>query len=444
MKNGIANVNATLDGHLASADLESADGARFVSRLTRNSMALILAGGRGSRLHELTSWRAKPALYFAGKFRVIDFTLSNCANSGIRRVGVLTQYKSHSLMRHLISGWTHYRKETDEYVEVLPASQRYSDDWYKGTADAVFQNLDIIRSAAPKHVVILAGDHVYKMDYGTMIAAHDRSHADMTVGCVPIPCDEAAGQLGVMQVDETNRVLSFQEKPEQPAPLPGQPDTCLGSMGIYVFNTDFLFQQLLEDAENPDSTHDFGFDLIPKIVDKHRMFAYSFTDADTGVQAYWRDVGTIDGYWQANMELVEPDPELNIYDKDWPIRTAQSQLPPAKFIFDEDERRGYAVDSLVSGGCIISGASVKKSLMYSSVRVHSHTKMEGAVVLPECEIGRHCTLKNCVIDRGVKLPDGTEVGVDHEADRARGFRVSPGGVVLVTPDMLGQPLHATR
>ena len=247
-----------------------------------------------------------------------------------------------------------------------------------------------------------------------------------------------------MQVDETNRVVSFEEKPEQPAPLPGQPDTCLGSMGIYVINTDFLFQQLFEDAENPDSTHDFGFDLIPKIVDKHRMFAYSFTDADTGVQAYWRDVGTIDGYWQANMELVEPDPELNIYDKDWPIRTAQSQLPPAKFIFDEDERRGYAVDSLVSGGCIISGASVKKSLMYSSVRVHSHTKMEGAVVLPECEIGRHCTLKNCVIDRGVKLPDGTEVGVDHEADRARGFRVSPGGVVLVTPDMLGQPLHATR
>ena len=340
-------MNAKQDGHLSSADItsadiapadmESADGARFVSRLTRNSMALILAGGRGSRLHELTSWRAKPALYFAGKFRVIDFTLSNCANSGIRRVGVLTQYKSHSLMRHLISGWTHYRKETDEYVEVLPASQRYSDDWYKGTADAVFQNLDIIRSAAPKHVVILAGDHVYKMDYGTMIAAHDRSNADMTVGCVPIPCDEAAGQLGVMQVDETNRVLSFQEKPERPAHLPGQPDTCLGSMGIYVFNTDFLFQKLLEDAEDPSSTHDFGFDLIPKIVDKHRMFAYSFTDADTGVQAYWRDVGTIDGYWQANMELVEPDPELNIYDKDWPIRTAQSQLPPAKFIFDDDE-----------------------------------------------------------------------------------------------------------
>jgi len=433
-------LNANLKSELLTAEMESADGGRFVSRLTRNSMALILAGGRGSRLHELTSWRAKPALYFAGKFRVVDFTLSNCANSGIRRVGVLTQYKSHSLMRHLISGWTHYRKETDEYVEVLPASQRYSDDWYKGTADAVFQNLDIIRSAAPKHVVILAGDHVYKMDYGTMIAAHDRSNADMTVGCVPIPCEEAAGQLGVMQVDEDNRVLSFQEKPENPPSIPGQAGVCLGSMGIYVFNTEFLFEQLIKDAENPDSTHDFGFDLIPDIVDKHRMFAYSFTDADTGVQAYWRDVGTIDGYWQANMELVEPDPELNIYDKDWPIRTAQSQLPPAKFVFDEDERRGYAVDSLVSGGCIISGASIKKSLLYSSVRVHSFTEMEGAVVLPECEIGRNCKLKNCIIDRGVKLPDGTEVGIDHDADRANGLRVSPGGVVLVTTGMLGQPL----
>jgi len=437
-------LNANLKSELLTANMDSVDNGRFVSRLTRNSMALILAGGRGSRLHELTSWRAKPALYFAGKFRVIDFTLSNCANSGIRRVGVLTQYKSHSLMRHLISGWTHYRRETDEYVEVLPASQRYSDDWYKGTADAVFQNLDIIKSAAPKHVVILAGDHVYKMDYGSMIAAHDRSNADMTVGCVPIPCEEAAGQLGVMQVDEDNRVQKFQEKPAKPASIPGQPGLCLGSMGIYVFNTEFLFEQLIKDAENPDSTHDFGFDMIPDIVDKHRMFAYSFTDGDTGVQAYWRDVGTIDGYWQANMELVEPDPELNIYDKDWPIRTAQSQLPPAKFVFDEDERRGYAVDSLVSGGCIISGASVRKSLMYSSVRVHSYTDMEGAVVLPECEIGRHCTLRNCVIDRGVKMPDGTEVGVDHDADRARGFRVSPGGVVLVTPDMLGQPQHALR
>jgi len=437
-------LNANLKSELLTADMESADNGRFVSRLTRNSMALILAGGRGSRLHELTSWRAKPALYFAGKFRVVDFTLSNCANSGIRRVGVLTQYKSHSLLRHLISGWTHYRRETDEYVEVLPASQRYSDDWYKGTADAVYQNLDIIKSAAPKHVVILAGDHVYKMDYGTMIAAHARSNADMTVGCVPIPCEEAAGQLGVMQVDEDNRVLSFQEKPEKPAAIPGQPGVALASMGIYVFNTEFLFEQLIKDAENPDSTHDFGFDLIPDIVDKHRMFAYSFTDGDTGVQAYWRDVGTIDGYWQANMELVEPDPELNIYDKDWPIRTAQSQLPPAKFVFDEDERRGYAVDSLVSGGCIISGASVKKSLMYSSVRVHSFTDMEGAVVLPECEIGRRCTLRNCIIDRGVNLPDGTEVGVDHDADRARGFRVSPGGIVLVTPDMLGQPAHALR
>lgn len=438
------STSSVLDNPAHDVPMNSGDGDRFVSRLTRDSMALILAGGRGSRLHELTSWRAKPALAFAGKFRIVDFTLSNCANSGIRRVGVLTQYKSHSLLRHLIAGWTHYRRETDEYVEVLPASQRASDDWYKGTADAVFQNLDIIRAAAPKHVVILAGDHVYKMDYGTMIAEHARRNADMTVGCVPVPCAEAANQLGVMQVDENNQVLAFTEKPPEPASIPGQPGTCLGSMGIYVFNTDFLFDQLIRDAQDPNSTHDFGFDIIPKVVDQHRMFAYSFTDANTGVQAYWRDVGTIDGYWQANMELVEPDPELNIYDKHWPIRTAQSQLPPAKFIFDDPDRRGYAVDSLVSGGCIISGASVKKSLLYSSVRVHSYAELEGAVVLPECEIGRNCILKNCIIDRGVNLPDGTVVGVDHDADRARGFRVSPGGVVLVTPDMLGQPLHATH
>ncbi|MEM7218958.1 MAG: glucose-1-phosphate adenylyltransferase [Pseudomonadota bacterium] len=420
------------------------DSPRFVSRLTRNSMALILAGGRGSRLHELTNWRAKPGLYFAGKFRIIDFTLSNCANSGIRRVGVLTQYKSHSLLRHLIAGWTHYRKETNEYIEILPASQRTSDDWYKGTADAVFQNLDIIRSANPSYVVILAGDHVYKMDYGTMIAAHARNGADMTVGCVPVPRADAAGKLGVMQVDESNRILAFQEKPDDPAEVPGQPGTCLGSMGIYVFNTKFLFEEMIRDADDPKSTHDFGFDVIPRIVDRYRVFAYSFRDEDTGVQQYWRDVGTIDSYWQANMELVEPDPELNIYDKDWPIRTAQSQLPPAKFIFDDDERRGHAVDSLVSGGCIISGSEVRKSLLYSSVHIHSHSRIEGAVVLPECEIGRGCQLHNCIIDRGVTLAPGTRVGIDLEEDRARGFRVTPGGVVLVTPEMVGQVLHSTR
>ncbi|MCP5178673.1 MAG: glucose-1-phosphate adenylyltransferase [Pseudomonadales bacterium] len=420
------------------------DGPRFVSRLTRNTMALILAGGRGTRLHELTEWRAKPALPFGGKFRIIDFTLSNCANSGIRRVGVLTQYKSHSLIRHLISGWTHFRKETNEFIEVLPAQQRTSDDWYKGTADAVFQNLDIIRSVAPDYVVILAGDHVYKMDYGTMIAEHVRNEADMTVGCIPVPTEEAAGALGVMQVDEHDRILSFAEKPAQPAEIPGEPGKCLASMGIYVFNTRFLFEQLIRDADDSGSKHDFGFNIIPHVVPRYRCFAYSFRDEQLGIQYYWRDVGTLDGYWAANMELVDPVPELNIYDVDWPIRTAQNQLPPAKFVFDDDDRRGYAVDSMVSGGCIISGAKVKHSLIFNNVRIHSYATVEQAVILPECDIGRGCQLKKCIIDRGVFLPPDTRVGIDHDEDRRRGFRVSDKGVVLVTPTMMGQPLHTTR
>ena len=417
---------------------------RFVSRLTRDTMALVLAGGRGSRLHELTDWRAKPALHFGGKFRIIDFTLSNCANSGIRRVGVLTQYKSHSLIRHLIAGWTHFRKETNEFIEVLPAQQRTSDNWYAGTADAVFQNLDIIRSTAPKYVVVLAGDHVYKMDYGTMVAAHVQNDADMTVGCVPRTVAEAAGQLGVMTVDSEARIKAFDEKPESPAEIPDQPGKCLASMGIYVFNTAFLFEQLIRDADDPNSTHDFGFDIIPHIVDKYRIFAYSFEHEGTGVQAYWRDVGTLDSYWAANMELVEPDPELNIYDLDWPIRTAQSQLPPAKFVFDEDDRRGYAVDSLVGGGSIITGTRVAKSLVCSNVRAHSFSEVTSSVLLPEVEVGRGCTLHRCIIDRGVKIPEGTEIGVDNAADRDRGFRVTDGGICLVTPEMLGQPLHSTR
>ncbi len=424
--------------------LQNQDDPRFVSRLTRKTMALILAGGRGARLHELTEWRAKPALHFGGKFRIIDFTLSNCANSGIRRVGVLTQYKSHSLIRHLIAGWTHFRKETNEFVEVLPAQQRTSDDWYKGTADAVFQNLDIIRSVAPEYVVILAGDHVYKMDYGTMIAAHVKSEADMTVGCVPVPSAEAVRTLGVMQVDANDRVLAFQEKPEHPAELPDQPGFSLASMGIYVFNTKFLFEQLIRDSDDPKSKHDFGFDIIPHVVNRYRVFAHSFRNENSGVQAYWRDVGTLDSYWKANMELVEPDPELNIYDIDWPIRTAQSQLPPAKFVFDDDDRRGYAVDSLISGGCIISGALIRKSLINSNVRVHSYSTIERSVILPDCEIGRGCQLNKCIIDRGVILPPGTRVGIDHAEDRARGMRVTESGVVLVTPDMMGQPLHMTR
>ena len=287
---------------------------RYISRLTKDTFALVLAGGRGSRLYELTNWRAKPALYFGGKYRIIDFPLSNCINSGIRRVGVLTQYKAHSLVRHLVRGWTHFKKELGEFVEVLPASQRYSDDWYQGTADAVFQNLDIIRAERPKYVMILSGDHIYRMDYGNMLMEHVENGADMTVSCLEVPIEEAAGAFGVMGVDESNRVVSFEEKPANPAPIPGQENLTLASMGNYIFSTEFLFEQLKKDAADPDSSHDFGNDIIPSIIEEHNVFAYRFRDPQTNDRAYWRDVGTLDSFWEANMELVSPKPALNLYD----------------------------------------------------------------------------------------------------------------------------------
>ena len=418
--------------------MEEIKNSRYVSRLTRDAFALILAGGRGSRLYELTDWRAKPALYFGGKFRIIDFPLSNCINSGIRRVGVATQYKSHSLVRHLVRGWGHFKRELREYIEILPASQRHSDAWYQGTADAIYQNLDIIRSDMPKYVVVLSGDHIYKMDYGTMLVAHVESGADMTVSCLEVPIAEAAGAFGIMQVNEENRIIGFEEKPAKPVPVPGNDNLTLASMGNYIFNTEFLFEQLRKDAENPDSTHDFGNDIIPSIIEEHNIFAFRFFDEVTGGKAYWRDVGTLDSFWEANMELASASPALNLYDEDWPIWTYQAQLPPAKFVFDDDDRRGEAIDSTVSGGCIISGATVKRSVVFSNVHVHSYSTIDQAVILPEVEIHRNCKLKRVIIDRGCQIPEGTVIGYDHEQDRKNSFRVSDNGIVLVTKGMLGQ------
>jgi glucose-1-phosphate adenylyltransferase len=415
---------------------------RFVSRLTRSTLALILAGGRGSRLRQLTLWRAKPAVPFGGKFRIIDFPLSNCLNSGIRMIGVLTQYKAHSLIQHIQQGWSFLRGEFKEFIEILPAQQRIQDSWYAGTADAIYQNLDIIRTHKPEYVLILAGDHVYKMDYGTMIARHVESGADMTVGCIEVPLVEAKA-FGVISVDAEGKVVKFSEKPEQPDPIPGQSELALASMGIYVFNTAFLYEQLIKDADDDCSTHDFGHDIIPGLIEKYRIMTYPFRDTHDKQAAYWRDVGTIDSFWQANLELIGVLPELNLYDDTWPIWTYQEQLPPAKFIFDDDERRGMALDSMVSGGCVISGATVRHSLLFSNVRVNSYTKLQDVVALPDVHFGRDCHISRAVIDKGCELPDGTIIGEDAEED-AKQFYVSPNGVVLVTPEMLGQEIHHVR
>lgn len=415
---------------------------RFVSRLTRDTLALILAGGRGERLKHLTMWRAKPAVPFGGKFRIIDFPLSNCINSGIRRIGVLTQYKSHSLIRHMHKGWGFLRGEFGEFVELFPASQRIETSWYSGTTDAVYQNLDLIRIQNPRFVLMLAGDHIYKMDYGPMLAHHVEVEADLTVACVEVPLEEASG-FGVMTVNEEQRITGFQEKPQNPQPIPGRSDVALASMGIYVFNVDFLCEQLIKDADTSGSSHDFGRDLIPTAIERYRVVAYPFVDVQRGKQAYWRDVGTLDAFWQANIELAGVTPPLNLYDRNWPIWTYQEQLPPAKFIFDDDDRRGMAVDSLVSGGCIISGALLRRSLLFSDVKVNSYSRLLDTVVLPEVVIGRSCRITKAVIDKGCDIPAGTVIGEDPKED-ARRFYVSEKGVVLVTPEMLGQKIHQFR
>ena len=423
--------------------MKQAKTERFVSRLTRETLALILAGGRGSRLKQLTDWRAKPAVPFAGKFRIIDFPLSNCMNSGIRRVSVLTQYKAHSLILHVQRGWGFLRGELGEFVELLPAQQRIEgSSWYTGTANAVFQNLDIIRNHDPSYVLILAGDHIYKMDYGPMLAYHVEQNADMTVGCIEVPLAEASA-FGVMSIDADSRVVKFNEKPKQPEAMPGVPDLALASMGIYIFNTVFLYEQLIKDADNSKSAHDFGHDIIPGAIDKYRVMAYRFRDPATGKRAYWRDVGTIDAYWRANMELIAITPELNLYDREWPIWTYQEQWPPAKFVFNDEGRRGIAVDSMVSGGCIISGATVRRSLLFSNVYIESHSLVEDSVILPDVAIGQRCRLRKAVIDKGCVIPSDMVIGEDRHQDMQR-FYVTSEGVTLVTPEMLGQEMHHVR
>jgi glucose-1-phosphate adenylyltransferase len=420
---------------------------RFVSLLTKNTVALILAGGRGSRLKQLTDWRAKPGVPFGGKFRIIDFPLSNCMNSGIRRIGVVTQYKSHSLIKHIQRGWGFLRGEFNEFVDLLPAQQRVTEDtWYKGTADAVYQNLDILRVYKPEYVLILAGDHIYKMDYGEMIAHHVRNEADMTVACIEVPTAEASS-FGVMAVDDEGRVVEFVEKPAHPPTMPDKPGTTLCSMGIYVFNGAFLFEQLMRDADDNRSEHDFGKNIIPHLIQTgYRVFAHSFEESCVrrdDEETYWRDVGTVDAYWEANLDLARVTPELNLYDKDWPIWTYQEQLPPAKFVFDEDNRRGKAVDSLVSGGCIISGATVRGSVLFSNVRVKEGAYLEEAVVLPDVTIGEGAILKKVVIDKGCQIPPGMSIGVNSIEDKKL-FHVTAKGITLVTPEMLNQNFHYFR
>jgi glucose-1-phosphate adenylyltransferase len=407
---------------------------RYLSRLTRGTLAVIMAGGRGERLRHLTEDRCKPATPFGGKFRIIDFALSNCVNSGIRQISVLTQYKAHSLIQHIQRGWGYLRGEFGEFVEIIPAQQRRGSDWYQGTADALWQNMDLIRAHRPLHVLVLAGDHIYKMDYGPMIGFHVEKEADITVGVVEVPVSRAR-EFGVLGVDEGNRVLNFLEKPRDPPAIPGRPDVAMASMGIYVFNPRLLERLLRADAEDPASAHDFGKNIIPEAIDKLRVFAYPFEDVRTKAQNYWRDVGTVDAYYEANLELVQVSPELNNYDEQWPIWTYQEQLPPAKFVFDDPDRRGAAIDSMVSGGCIISGSRVAQSLLFSNVRVHDYSQIEGAVILPRVRVGERCVIRRAIIDEGSLIPDDMQIGVDPAIDRER-FYVTENGVTLVTPAML--------
>ena len=415
--------------------------ARVQERLARRTIALVLAGGRGSRLKQLTDRRAKPAVFFGGKFRIIDFALSNCLNSNIRRIAVLTQYKAHSLLRHLQMGWSFLRPEMNEFLDLLPAQQRLDEaTWYRGTADAVFQNFDILRAARPEFFVVLAGDHIYKMDYSNMLADMQARGADCIVACVEVPLAQAS-EFGVMAVDESLKIVDFLEKPRSPPAMPGKPDRALASMGIYAFSADFLYAELQRDHVDPKSSHDFGKDVIPNLVSRGLAAAHRFEDScvktTPDAEPYWRDVGTIDAYWAANLDLVTPVPSLDIYDPNWPVWTYQQQLPPAKFVFDDDDRRGLAIDSMVSGGCIISGAQVRRSLLFSSVRVNSYARTQGAVLLPEVQVGRNAHLTNVVVDRGVRIPENLVVGEDPELDGKRFYR-SEGGVVLISADMLDE------
>jgi glucose-1-phosphate adenylyltransferase len=420
--------------------MEAATEKMILARqLPTRTVALVLAGGRGSRLQDLTDRRAKPAVYFGGKFRIIDFALSNCINSGIRRIGVVTQYKSHSLLRHLQRGWNFLRGEANEFIDLLPAQQRVSEDmWYRGTADAVYQNMDILRGYNPDYILVLAGDHIYKQDYSLMLLDHAQSGSRCTVGCIEVPRMDATA-LGVMAIDENRRITNFLEKPADPPAMPGKPDRALGSMGIYVFDADYLYEMLDDDLANAASDHDFGKNIIPRIVADGQALAHPLNMSSmpwfTRHNPYWRDVGTVDAFWAANLDLASNMPELNIYDREWPIWTYQEQLPPAKFVPDERGHNGETANVMVSGGCIVSGSDLRDSVLFSNVRVHSCCRISQAVLLPEVEVGRGCRLGKVVVDRGCKLAEGTVIGEDAELDARRFYR-SDKGVVLVTKAML--------
>ncbi|HYX64941.1 MAG TPA: glucose-1-phosphate adenylyltransferase [Burkholderiales bacterium] len=425
----------------ASARQSRPAGARGVERrsgnLARRTYAIVLAGGRGSRLKELTDWRCKPAVPFGGKYRIIDFTLSNCVNSGVRRIGVATQYKSFSLIRHLQRGWSFLDGRIGEHVDILPAQQQIEEAWYRGTADAVFQNLNVLRQDGCDYVLVLSGDHVYKMDYGRLLQAHALCGADATVVSIDVPLAEAKG-FGVVAVDEAGRIVGFEEKPASPRPMAEAPDRALASMGVYVFNARFLYEQLIRDADDPHSSHDFGKDILPYIIGRYRVHAHRFADSCVGMpygQPYWRDVGTLDAYWEANLDLARITPDLNLYDRDWPVWTYQEQLPPAKFVFDGEHRRGMAVDSMVSGGCVVSGATVRRSVLFSNVRVEDGALLEDCVVLPDVVVGPGVQLQRAIVDRHCRL----DAGMD-----PRQFRSTDKGITLITPEMLGQRVHQLR
>jgi glucose-1-phosphate adenylyltransferase len=410
---------------------------RRSGNLARRTYAMVLAGGRGSRLKELTDWRCKPAVPFGGKYRIIDFTLSNCVNSGMRRIGIATQYKSYSLIRHLQRGWSFLDGRIGEHVDILPAQQQVEESWYRGTADAVYQNLNVLRQDRCEYVLVLSGDHVYKMDYGRLLQEHARRGADATVVCLDVPRDDATA-FGVMGVDDSGRVTAFAEKPPRPGPMPGRSDRSLVSMGVYVFNAPFLYEQLIRDADDPRSSHDFGKDLLPHIIGRCGVHAHRFAESCVGMpngRPYWRDVGTLDAYWEANLDLARVTPDLNLYDRDWPVWTYQEQLPPAKFVFDGESRRGMAVDSMVSGGCVVSGATVRRSVLFSNVRVEDGALLEDCVVLPDAVIGPGVQLRRAIVDRHCRLAEG--------ADPAQ-FRSTGKGITLITPEMLGQHVHRLR
>jgi glucose-1-phosphate adenylyltransferase len=431
--------------HAGIASYRSPQGshASFLGALSRKTYAMVLAGGRGTRLMQLTNWRAKPAVPFAGTLRIIDFPLSNCINSGIRRVSVLTQYKAQSLIAHIERGWGFLESALNEFIDVVPAQQRIGDDWYRGTADAVYQNLDILREAEPEYVLVLAGDHVYKMDYGVMLAEHIESCADITISCIEVPIEQA-GSFGVMEVDAMDRVIAFHEKPAHPACIPGAPQRALASMGVYIFKASFLYDVLGRDAADANSSHDFGHDVIPRVLDNARVHAHRYARSCVnmvGDTPYWRDVGTVDAYWEAHMDLVEVQPQLNLYDDDWPVLSLQRQLAPAKFVFDDSGRRGMATDSVVCSGCIVSGATVRRSLLGFKVRIEEDSLIEESVILPNVRIGRGVTLHRCVVDKDCQLPDGFSAGMNHAHDATR-FHVTERGITLITPDMLGQGCHS--